>query len=129
MCIRDRGDGSTQRGKIMPARHCVVLRQRWRQRQRGTGCLRGQCVHRKAIARGHHLVARAGKHLCELHQQLVRAVAQQDVAGIHPMMLCQGAFEIAAQGVWIHMRRAQRSNRRLRCRRACTCLLYTSRCV
>jgi len=76
------------------AGHRVVVGIARRDMQGRTGRLRGDGIDREPVLRGHDIRPRAREDLRELHQQLVRAVAEQDRSGIDAMLRRQRAQRI-----------------------------------
>ena len=81
----------------------MLARVRLGQSQRRTRSLRRQRIHGETITRGDHIEARAGERLAELHQQFMRAVAEQELRNIHIMVRGKRSFEIAAKWIRIAM--------------------------
>ena len=96
--IRDRGGDGVE---IVAARHHVMVGVARRSPQRGARGLRGDGVDREPELRRHHIDARPGEHLRELHQQFVRAVAEQDRGGVDAVLRCERALEIGAERIGI----------------------------
>ena len=96
-----RPDRSPQCNEVVAVLHRVAARQRGRRTKIGACRLRRKGVHREAELGRHHVIAGAGEHLRELHQQFMRAIAQQQARRLDAMERGERPLQVAAERIGI----------------------------